>query len=49
MTRLLKGKEVADLISARSAEECTELKEKGITPTMALFRVGEKDDDLSYE
>ena len=49
MTRLLKGKEVADLISARSAEECTELKEKGITPTMALFGVGEKDDDLSYE
>jgi len=28
---------------------CTELKAMGITPTLAVVRVGEREDDLSYE
>lgn len=46
---LLKGKDVALAISQRSLNIVNELKEKGITPTLAIFRVGEKSDDLSYE
>ena len=46
---LLKGKDVALAISQRSLNTVNELKEKGITPTLAIFRVGEKSDDLSYE
>ena len=46
---LLKGKDVALAISQRSLNIANELKEKGITPTLAIFRVGEKSDDLAYE
>ncbi|MBR2578057.1 MAG: bifunctional 5,10-methylene-tetrahydrofolate dehydrogenase/5,10-methylene-tetrahydrofolate cyclohydrolase [Erysipelotrichaceae bacterium] len=49
MAELLKGKEVAASISERSTTEALALKEKGITPTLAVFRLGEKDEDLSYE
>ncbi|MBR5340987.1 MAG: bifunctional 5,10-methylene-tetrahydrofolate dehydrogenase/5,10-methylene-tetrahydrofolate cyclohydrolase [Erysipelotrichaceae bacterium] len=49
MSELLKGKEVADAINKRSIETVNELKEKGITPALAIFRVGNKESDLSYE
>ena len=49
MARILKGKEVADAINEKTIETIQELKNKGITPTLAIFRVGEKDEDLSYE
>ena len=49
MARILKGKEVAAAISERSLKLTEELKERGITPVLAIFRVGEKDADLSYE
>ena len=49
MARILKGKEVAAAISERSLKLTGELKERGITPVLAIFRVGEKDADLSYE
>ncbi len=49
MSELLKGKEVAEAIDLRNREKCQELKEKGVIPTLAVFRVGEKDSDLSYE
>lgn len=46
---LLKGKDVALAISQKNKEICDELKTKGITPTLAIFRVGNKESDLSYE
>ena len=49
MARILKGKDVADAINEKTIETIQELKNKGITPTLAIFRVGEKDEDLSYE
>ncbi len=49
MTRLLKGKEVADAIETSCIGKTAILNEKGIVPAMALFRVGSKKDDLSYE
>ena len=49
MAELLKGKEVAAAIAERSAAKVEELKARGITPTLAILRVGARDDDLSYE
>ena len=49
MAELLKGKDVAASINERSRNVVTALKEKGIVPTLAVFRLGEKDEDLSYE
>lgn len=49
MAKLLKGKEVAAALNEKSAQKAADLKEKGITPTLAILRVGEKGDDISYE
>ena len=49
MAQLLKGKPVADAINEELAPRIAALKEAGITPTLAIIRVGERDDDLSYE
>lgn len=49
MTEVLKGKPVADALTAESKGRVEELKARGITPTLAILRVGERDDDLSYE
>ncbi|MCR4633696.1 MAG: bifunctional 5,10-methylenetetrahydrofolate dehydrogenase/5,10-methenyltetrahydrofolate cyclohydrolase [Erysipelotrichaceae bacterium] len=49
MSELLKGKPVAEAIRERCINKMKDLSGKGITPTLALFRVGEKQDDLSYE
>ena len=49
MAELLKGKEVAASINERSRMDTEALREKGTVPTLAVFRVGEKDEDLSYE
>ena len=49
MAELLKGKPVADALDAGTAQKVEELKNKGIQPTLAILRVGEKDDDISYE
>ena len=49
MAKLLKGKEVAAALNEQSAQKAAALKEKGITPTLAILRVGEKGDDISYE
>ncbi|MBQ0035677.1 MAG: bifunctional 5,10-methylenetetrahydrofolate dehydrogenase/5,10-methenyltetrahydrofolate cyclohydrolase [Firmicutes bacterium] len=46
---LLKGKEVANSINEISIKKTNELKEKGITPTLAIVRVGENGSDISYE
>ena len=49
MANLLKGKDVATSINQRSKQGVEELKKHGITPTLAIVRIGEKDSDLSYE
>lgn len=49
MAELLKGKEVASAINERSRNDVALLKEKGITPALAILRVGERSEDLSYE
>ena len=49
MANLLKGKAVADAITLSNIEKVNVLKEKGIIPTLAIFRVGENESDLSYE
>ena len=49
MARLLKGKIVADTLMERNRKTVEELKKKGLCPTLAVFRIGEKDSDLSYE
>ena len=49
MANLLKGKDVATYINQRSKNDVDTLKAKGITPTLAILRVGNKESDLSYE
>ena len=49
MARILKGKEVADALTAKMQQDAQALKEAGITPTLCIFRVGERPDDLAYE
>ena len=45
----LRGKPVADKISEGLIKEVEELKAKGITPKLAIVRVGASPDDLAYE
>ena len=49
MARLLKGKEVAEAIVEDLKSRSLSLKEKDIVPTLAILRVGNKDEDISYE
>lgn len=49
MSKILKGKAVADAILQDSNEVLLKLKEKGIVPKMATIRLGEEAADLSYE
>lgn len=49
MADILKGAPVAAALNEKMTETVNELKAKGITPTLAILRVGERDDDLSYE
>ena len=49
MAEILKGKPVAVSLDEQTAAEVRELKEKGINTTLAILRVGERDDDVSYE
>ena len=49
MANLLKGKPVAEALNEKSIEEVKALEEKGIHPTLAIVRVGEKEEDISYE
>ena len=47
--RRLGGKEVADGIVQDLKTKVEELKGRGISPKLAILRVGERDDDLAYE
>ena len=49
MAVLLTGKEVSNAVKERVAESVKTLAQSGITPTLAILRVGERPDDLSYE
>lgn len=49
MAAILSGKEVAEALSLRLADRAKTLEEKGVKPTLAILRVGERPDDLAYE
>lgn len=49
MATILKGAPVVAAMNERSAALCEQLKAKGVVPTLAVVRVGEREDDLSYE
>ena len=49
MATILKGPPVVAAMNEANAARCAALAAKGITPTLAVVRVGEREDDLSYE
>lgn len=49
MATILKGAPVVAAMNEANAALCAELKAKGVEPTLAVVRVGEREDDLSYE
>jgi len=49
MAKRLLGKEVNEKLNARIIADCEALKARGVNPTMAIVRCGERPDDLSYE
>lgn len=49
MAEILKGKDVSDSLSERTAEKVGELKKHGIFPTLAIVRLGENPGDVAYE
>lgn len=49
MAKLLLGKEVTAAMNERIKANVARLQEKNITPTLGIIRVGEREDDLSYE
>lgn len=49
MAELLRGKPVADALCEGLMSRISACKEAGVTPTLAVIRVGAREDDLSYE
>jgi methylenetetrahydrofolate dehydrogenase (NADP+)/methenyltetrahydrofolate cyclohydrolase len=49
MAQILKGAAVTAALNEKMSAETARLKEKGVSPTLAILRVGERADDLSYE
>ncbi len=49
MAEILKGAPVAAAITEKLVTRCEALKTEGITPCLAILRVGDKPSDLSYE
>lgn len=49
MAEILKGAPVTKALNEKMSAKVAELKEKGVEPTLAIFRVGERADDISYE
>lgn len=49
MAQILSGKDVAASINAQVLEESQRLQAAGVQPGLGILRVGERDDDLSYE
>jgi len=49
MAELLKGAPVAAALNESTAADVEALKARGISPTLAILRVGERPDDIAYE
>ncbi|MCL2820855.1 MAG: bifunctional 5,10-methylenetetrahydrofolate dehydrogenase/5,10-methenyltetrahydrofolate cyclohydrolase [Oscillospiraceae bacterium] len=49
MADILKGADVVDSINKKAITQVEALKNKGVTAVLAIVRVGEKADDISYE
>ena len=49
MAKVLKGKPVADALVEKLTERVETLKAQGIAPTLAVLRVGEQSESVSYE
>lgn len=49
MARILKGAPAATAMTEQMALECEKMKSEGVAPKLAILRVGEKPEDLSYE
>ena len=49
MAELLKGAPVAAALNEETAARAAALRERGVVPTLAILRVGAREDDLSYE
>jgi methylenetetrahydrofolate dehydrogenase (NADP+)/methenyltetrahydrofolate cyclohydrolase len=49
MAKLLAGKEVTAAMKTRQLNAVAGLAERGITPTLGIIRVGEREDDIAYE
>lgn len=49
MAKKLLGSRVVNEIIINSKKECLNMKQSGITPTIAVMRVGENSSDISYE
>ena len=49
MAKLLKGKPVADALMVELVDRVAALKAQGVAPTLAIVRVGERADAISYE
>lgn len=49
MSELLRGAPVADAMTEETAARAAALRARGVVPGLAIVRVGERPDDLSYE
>ncbi len=49
MARILKGAEVSAAITEKARAQAEALQRLGITPTLAIVRMGDNDGDLAYE
>jgi len=49
MAEILKGKDVVAAMKEKLTADVAELQAKGVNPTLAIVRVGERPDDISYE
>ena len=49
MSVILKGAPVVAAMNEANTARCAALREKGVVPTLAVVRVGAREDDLSYE
>lgn len=49
MAEILKGAAVTAALNEKMTAQVAQLKEQGVEPTLAILRVGERADDLSYE
>ena len=48
MGQIIKGKPVADAITAELQKDVEALKAQGITPKLKIVRVGAREDDLAF-